>query len=59
MPVQMLIRIAQAWRFQREAGFVLTTRGRSRAGLYNGRTRGFLLAPVKKAPSVPASLILR
>ena len=31
----------------------------SGTGPYNGRTRGFLMAPVKRAPSVPASLILR
>jgi len=48
------------------SGWVLTTASAindagqiSGTGLYNGRTRAFLLAPVKRAPSVPASLILR
>ena len=31
----------------------------SGTGLYNGRTRAFLLAPVKKTPSAPTSMILR
>ena len=31
----------------------------SGTGLYNGRTRAFLLAAVKKATSAPTSMILR
>jgi probable HAF family extracellular repeat protein len=47
------------------SGWVLTTASAindagqiSGAGLYNGRTRAFLLAPVKRVPSAPTSLIL-
>jgi len=31
----------------------------SGTGLYNGRARAFLLTPIKRAPSAPATLILR
>src|SRR4029453_10539644 len=43
----------------RTASAILVTRGRSRHGALNGRTRAFLLAPVKKAPSAPTSIVLR
>jgi len=48
------------------SGLILTTASAindagqiSGTGLYNGRTRAFLLAPVKKALSAPTSMILR
>ena len=41
------------------ASAIVETRADLGTGLYSGRTRAFLLAPVKKAPSAPTSMVLR